>query len=215
MQVKFVHFAGIDVSKMWIDVCLLVNGEKSVFNQERFEQTRKGFTELKKWLSQLTGKQTNELLVCVENTGLYDDALIYFLTEKGFSVCLENAAKIKASIRDRRAKNDRLDARNIAIYALRHADELEIWQKPRPVVEKLKQLLATRTSLVNHLTGIKQAQKEVDGFKWSGIKKTKTYAAGIKGLQKDIDQIEADIWELIKNDKALYKMVLLLTSILQ
>lgn len=213
MQVKFVHFAGIDVSKMWIDVCLLVNGGKSVFYQQRFEQSRKGFNELKKWLIQLIGKRINDLLVCVENTGLYDDALIYFLTEKGFSVCLENAAKIKASIRDRRAKNDQLDARNIAVYALRHADELEVWQKPRAVVEKLKQLLATRTSLVSHLTAIKQVQKEVDGFKWSGIKKTKTYGAGMKGLQKDIEQIEADIWELVKNDETLYKMVLLLLSI--
>ena len=213
MQVKFNHFAGIDVSKMWIDVCLLVNADKSIFYQQRFEQNRKGFSELKKWLSELTGKQTNELLVCVENTGLYDDALLYFLSDKGFNVCLENAAKIKASIRDKRAKNDQLDARNIAIYALRHADELELWQKPRPAVEKLKQLIARRTSLVNHLTGIKQAQKEVDGFKWSGIKKTKTYQAGIKGLQKDIEQIEADIWELIKSDDKLYKMLLLLTSI--
>jgi transposase len=213
MQVKFIHFAGIDVSKMWFDVCLLVNGDKSAFYQQRFEQSRKGFAELKKWLTQLTGRETRQLFICVENTGLYDDALIYFLTEKGFSVCLENAAKIKASIRDRRAKNDQLDARNIAIYALRHADELEIWQKPRPIVEKLKQLITTRTSLVNHLTAIKQAQKEVDGFKWSGVKKTKTYEAGIKGLQKDIEQIEADIWELIKSDETLYKMVLLLTSI--
>ena len=124
MQVKFIHFAGIDVSKKWIDVCVLINGEKSVVHSERFGQSRQGFAELRKWLTKVSLKQTDQLLICVENTGLYDDALLYFLTEKGFTVCLENAAKIKASIRDRRAKNDQLDARHIAFYALRHADEL-------------------------------------------------------------------------------------------
>lgn len=213
MQVKFIHFAGIDVSKMWIDVCLLVNGDKSVFHQQRFDQSRKGLSEVKNWLIKLTESQVEKLLICIENTGLYDDALIYFLSEKGFRICLENAAKIKASIRDRRAKNDQLDARNITMYALRHADELEEWQKPREVIDQLKQLLASRATLVSHLTSIKQAQKEIQTFKWAKLKKTKDYQAGIKGLQKDIEQIEADIWELIKSDEKLYKMFMLLVSI--
>lgn len=213
MQVKFIHFAGIDVSKKWIDVCVLINQEKSAFHQERFEQSRQGFAELKKWLIKLTSSQVQHLLICIENTGLYDDALLYFLSDKGFTVCLENAARIKASIRDRRAKNDQLDARNIALYTLRHADELEIWKKPRPVVDHLKQLLAARATLVGHLTAIKQAQKETETFSFSKLKKTKNYDAGIKGLQKDIEQIERDIWELIKSDEALYKMFMLLLSI--
>jgi transposase len=214
MQVKFIHFAGIDVSKKWIDVCALINGDKSVVHQQRFEQNKQGFAELRKWLLKLTVNQIHQLFICIENTGLYDDALLYFLTDKNFTVCLENAAKIKASVRDRRAKNDQLDARNIALYALRHNDELEVWQKPRPVTDQLKQLLATRTSLLGHLTSLKQAQKEIETFNWcKQKKKTKNYQAGIKGLQKDIKQIEADIWELIKSDEALYKMFLLLISI--
>jgi transposase len=211
--VKFIHFAGIDVSKMWIDVCLLMNNDKSMFYQERFEQSKPGFNELRKWLIKTSGNKAEQLLICVENTGLYDDALLNFLSDKNFVVCLENAAKIKASIRDRRAKNDQLDARNIALYALRHADELELWQKPRAVVEKLKQLLAARATLVSHVTSLKQAQKEIEVFNWSKLKKTKNYEAGIKGLQKDIEQIENDIWELIKGDETLHKMFVLLISI--
>ena len=213
MQVKFIHFAGIDVSKKWIDVCVLINAEKSALHQMRFDQSKQGFAELKKWLIKLTVNQVEQLLICIENTGLYDDALLYFLTDKGFTVCLENAAKIKASIRDRRAKNDQLDARHIAIYALRHADELEIWQKPREVVEQLRQLLSARATLVSHLTSIKQAQNEIKVFNWSKVKIAKDYQTGIKGLQKDIEQIEADIWELIEGDETLHKMFMLLISI--
>ena len=171
MQPKFIHFSGIDVSKNWIDTCILINGDRSMFHHERFEQSKSGFNELRKWLIKLMGKQTDQLLICVENTGLYDDALLYFLSDKGFTVCLENAAKIKASIRDRRSKNDQLDARNITLYALHHTDELELWQKPRAVVEKLKQLLAARSTLLAHLTSFKQAQKETQVFDWYKIKK--------------------------------------------
>lgn len=213
MKAKFIHFAGIDVSKHWIDVCVLINADKSQLYQQRFDQSKEGFNSLRKWFKGLVGSQVEQLFICVENTGLYDDALLYFLSEKGFAVCLENAARIKASIRDRRAKNDQLDARNICLYALRHADDLELWQRPREVVEKLKQLLAARATMVGHLTGIKQAQKEIDTFQWSKLKKTSNYDAGIKGLQKDIEQIEADIWETIKSDQDLHKMFALLISI--
>jgi transposase len=68
---------------------------------------------------------------------------LYFLTEQGYAVCLENAALIKKSIRDTRSKNDQLDARHIAMYALRHNDELDIWEKPREVVDKIKHCYPT------------------------------------------------------------------------
>jgi transposase len=213
METKFVHFAGIDVSKAKIDVCVMLNGEKSVLYQGNFEQSKKGFNELRKWLQKLTGKQKHAILICIENTGLYDDALLYFLAEQGYAVCLENATLIKKSIRDTRAKNDQLDARHIAIYALRHYDELEIWEKPREVVDKIKQLLSHRSNLVESLKRIKQAIKELENFKWAKVQKTKSYDAGVKGLEKDIKQIEDDIWKLIKNDKALLMMFTLLVSI--
>jgi transposase len=204
---------GIDVSKNWIDVCLILNNEKTDVYQERFEQSKKGFGLLKKWIIKLLGQSTDKLMICIENTGLYDDAVLYFLSDNGFSVCLENAAKIKASIRDKRSKNDQLDARNIALYALRHEDELELWQRPRAIVEKLKQLLSLRSNLVEHLKGLKQAQKEMEGFNWAKVKQVKMYQAGIKGVEKDIEHIEEDIWELIKGDETLQMMFALLVSI--
>ena len=67
----------------------------------------------------------------MENTGLYDDALLYFLADNKLAVNLENAANIKRSVRDNRGKTDQLDARNIALYALKHHDELSLWERPR------------------------------------------------------------------------------------
>lgn len=213
MKVKFIHFAGIDVSKQKIDVCVIINNQKSEISSNCFDQSKRGFSRLKKWLVQLTEKQTDRLLICVENTGLYDDALLYYLSDQGLSVSLENAANIKRSVRDNRGKTDKLDARNITLYAMIHQDELRLWERPRKQIAELQQLLSERSRLVNALKMLKQAHQEQRTFSWSSRVQSKPYQAGINGLQKDITQIEKDIWELIKRDKDLLNMFILITSI--
>lgn len=213
MQVKFVHFGGIDVSKEKIDVCVLFNGDRSEVFAESFAQSRKGFACLKKWLQLVTQNQTRELLLCVENTGLYDDALLYYLTDQGFSASVENAACIKRSIRDIRSKNDQLDARNIAIYALQHAGELRIWEKPRAEIVLLQQKLTERNRLIKALKMLRQHPKESSFFSWSNQPRIKPCQAGIKGLVKDIAQIEKDIAELIHRDEGLRRIFRLILSI--
>jgi transposase len=213
MEAKFMHFAGIDVSKFKIDVCLIFNAVSAQLYHETFEQSRKGFARLHRWLDQLLAGQKQQTLICIENAGLYDDALLYFLEGHGYWLCLENAYPIRKSIRDRRAKNDRLDARHIAMYALRYHDELERWERPREVIGRLKQLLSSRRNLVEALKRIKQVQKELDHFKWAKIHTSEGCNAGIKGLEKDIKKLDQTIWELIKQDQALLTMFSLLISI--
>ena len=213
METKFVHFAGVDVSKQKVDVCVIVNNQKSEITHSSFEQSKKGFGALKKWLAQVTGKQTEKLLICVENTGLYDDALLYFLADNKLAVNLENAANIKRSVRDNRGKTDQLDARNIALYALKHHDELSLWERPRKQVAQLQQMLSERSRLVSALKMLKQAHGEQKTFSWSGAVQIKPYEAGIKGLKKDIEQVEKDIWQLVKSDEEFLKMFMLIVSI--
>jgi transposase len=213
MEVKFAHFAGVDVSKSKIDVCVIATNDRSEISHSCFEQSKKGFNALKKWLEQVTNQQIEKLLICIENTGLYDDALLYYLWNHKVATSLENAANIKRSVRDNRSKTDKLDARNIALYALKHWDELTLWEKPRDQVVQLQQMLSERSRLVNALKMLRQAQQERKGFKWSNLVEIKPYQLGIKGLQKDIKQVEKDIWEVVKSDKKLLQMFMLITSI--
>ena len=78
---------------------------------------------------------------------------------------------------------------------------------------QLQGMLSERSRLVTALKMLRQAHKEKQVFSWSKAVQSKPYEAGIKGLQKDIEQIEKDIWELVKSDKALLEMFLLITSI--
>src|SRR5688572_7714928 len=104
MKGKFQHFLGIDVSKLKVDVCAIIDAEHCVLHEQAFDQSRTGFKLMDQWIKKISsaGNNPQEVLICVENTGLYDDALIKFLFEKGYSVCLENAMMIKSSIRDKR-----------------------------------------------------------------------------------------------------------------
>ena len=122
-------------------------------------------------------------------------------------------ANIKRSVRDIRGKTDKLDARNIALYALKQWAELPLWEKPRDQVLTLQQLFSERSRLVNALKMLRQIHREKKEFSWSKVVQTKPYEAGIKGLEKDIKQIEKDIWDLIKKDKQLLQMFMLMISI--
>lgn len=214
MGVKFVHFAGIDVSKRKIDICLLRASDATGPHYGCFEQSNKGFTALKKWLSGLLGKDLGELLICIENTGHYNDAVLDYLHGLQISVSLENAANIRRSIRDIRSKSDHQDAFHIARYAKNHRDELVLWQKPRRAIAALKELLAQRRRLLTVLKSLKQPLAEKAFYSWNQDRtRINAYTAGIRGIEQDIREIDHDIAQLVKEDRELNRQVKLITSV--
>lgn len=85
--------------------------------------------------------------------------------------------------------------------------------KAKKAIILLQQLLSERSRLVNALKMLQQTHKEKAVFKWSGTIQSKPYLSGINGIKKDIEQIEKDLWNLIKSDASLLQMFLLITSI--
>src|SRR6476620_1304477 len=109
-----VYFLGIDVSKKKFDAALTENGKN--FHEVQVENSAKGiqsfFKELKKDLSSL-----EKVIVCLEHTGIYCQPLLDFLIANNIRVCVEPALQIKQSQGMTRGKNDKVDARRIALYA--------------------------------------------------------------------------------------------------
>lgn len=79
MQNTFSYFAGIDVSKLKLDVCLLQQDQRS-FLHSSFANSEKGFSELSKWI-QLQGADKDQVLLCMEHTGIYTMPLCLFLSK--------------------------------------------------------------------------------------------------------------------------------------
>ena len=83
-----------------------------------------------------------------EHTGIYSYPLSLFLQENDLSFVLVPGLEIKRSMGIQRGKNDKVDAKRIALYAYRRLNELKPSELPSETIVSLKRLLALRDHLV-------------------------------------------------------------------
>jgi transposase len=204
---------GIDVSKEKLDICLIreseVIEETTVGNQSLLI---KAF--LKKILKE-NGLEVSDLLICAEHTGQYTYPLCCVCNDLGLGLWLENPSQIKYRSGIQRGKNDKLDARKIALYALRYQDCAKLFTMPDKNLISLKQLISERDMYIvdkGKYTGQLTDQKrfmDKDDYK----KKHKRLKGLIDDLNQAILQIEKDIQKMINSDEVLSNQHKLLCSI--
>lgn len=194
---------GVDISKEWFDI----DGLEPV-GKERFDNTKAGFNALQRILKR---KRLNKVRVCMEATGQYYAALAKFLHEKGHEVVVVNPACIKKFGQSelRRAKTDPLDARLIRQYCEEKYDRVKLWLPPAPEFQTLKELSRRREQLVNSRTREKNRSKA--GYQSPGI--VQSIERTVAFLEKEIDCIEQQILELLKNFPELRRLVKLVDSV--
>ena len=117
-----------------------------------------GFAALAAWLTD-HGAGSDDVLVCLESTGVYGEALCYWLYERSFRVVVEDAAKVRRAMPVSGAKTDALDAQRIADYAARFLDELRRWAPAEAVVEQVRTLLTMREQLTRERTAKQNARR--------------------------------------------------------
>lgn len=139
---------GIDVSKSWLDAHLVIE-DKEFKEGLRIDNSVRGFKKLLKWVADHTQLDTTAWLVCMEHTGTYSYKLNLFLQERGISQSMVNPLAIKRSMGIIRGKNDKADARLIALYAKRFTETLELYELPSEALQKLKAQLVQRERMVN------------------------------------------------------------------
>ena len=163
---KYVLFVGVDISKIWIDVAITLDGQKQQMLHHRFSNTLKGFEKMMKWL----GRSAHQLeligpwLFCMEHTGVYTIPLCHFLQSQELDYVLEAALRIKRSLGLRRGKDDKADSKAIARYLYLHHKDLKTSPLPTKSLLALKQLLAYRDRLIKKLHAINVDAKETKAF---------------------------------------------------
>ena len=202
---------GIDVSKEKLDFCLR-NGEKVLKETIAANTIRAIKDSLKELLKE---HSLSDLLLCAEYTGQYTYPLCCVCEELGIDLWLENPAQIKYRSGVQRGKNDKLDARKIADYALRYQDKMQLYILPEKAIATLKQLLSERGMYISdkgkyqgQLTDQKRFMSKEDY-----AKKSKRLRRQIKELEVSIAEIEQEIEELIKSDDGLSRQHELLLSV--
>jgi transposase len=207
------YFLGIDVSKKTLDAALTIDG-KSFFEGQLENNPRAihaWFTELRKKAS----FSTDKIIVCMEHTGVYCHHLLAFFHKKKLKVCLESAMQIKRSQGIVRGKTDKIDARRIALYALKNRDHLRFWNPQRECIQKLKALLITRERLVKTRMQLEVPIAESDGFlELSLAKAMKIHCQKtLSALKVDIKKIEKEILKVVREDESIGRQYELVTSV--
>jgi transposase len=126
---------GLDVSKLTIDVCLLLEGGGK--QTMRISNDLSGFEMLLCWLKDL---DLACIHACLEPTGKYSRPVTYFLADAGIKVSLVNSFAVQSHGRSKkiRSKTDRIDAFLLADYCLK--EDPERWIAPSSAQTELRDL---------------------------------------------------------------------------
>jgi transposase len=211
---KKTDFVGIDISKDHIDCALLNIKNPKSFKDKKLSNNLSGFEEMEKWLIK-NKVDLKQCLFCMEHTGTYGLLLFAWLSQRHFDYCVEPGLRIKRSLGMTRGKDDKVDARRIADYALTYNNKLKLFAFPSDQLVKIKQLLTYRDQLIRIRTSFKNSIKshkkyeEVIGLNTV----TKDITEQIKDLDKRVHQVERTISQLIDSDQELKKNFKLTTSV--
>jgi len=194
---------GIDISKAYFDVGYM---EDAVAQHEQFENNKKGFRALKKWLRKRNVRTAHFVM---EATGRYGLELAEFLHQQGYAVSIVNPKQIKAYRESylRRNKTDAADALLISEFCRNRT--MPLWQPPAAEVvaiqdmeRRIGSLQKIRTMEINRLKSGKLAKAVEKSLKRS-----------IRHLEEEIEQMEKAIRELTTKHTALKAAFQLLTSV--
>ena len=207
------YFLGVDVSKATLDVAIVSEGqvvlEAKIANQ--IKAIRKFFRDARKSLSM----SSEQMTVCLEHTGIYGFVLLDVLQQMKVKICVEPALQIKQSQGMTRGKNDQIDARRIAQYAFKNRMELRLWKPQRPVLQKLQALLSLRDRLVKVKVQLEVPIQEITSYIEADIAKSLASSSktAIRGIEKDLERVEKEIDQLVRNDDNLRAQFTRATSV--
>jgi transposase len=196
----------VSLGRLWEDLSI------ELYASKVFSNTQKGHNALIDWVKK--SRETNGAIQFVmEATGVYHEALAYLLVDRSFDVVIVLPNKISNYFRTLQVKtiNDYTSAEAIARFALER--KLDKWNKPDPVLKKLRQLCRERDQIVTTRTITKnqlhaeQAEAEPNTGTVRRLKKH------ILFLSKQEAQVKAEIEELVKSKEELSHAIQLITTI--
>jgi transposase len=207
------YVIGIDISKSKID-CVVMSSKFELIKEIEIGNTDLKIKQfIKKILLELKLSES-DILVCCENTGIYNRPLERVCQELGVDIWVEHALKIKRASTDMRGKNDRQDARRIAEYAVRYNDKQILFKEPLEVIKELNINIKIRETLIEQKVAIQNQLRESKSHdKKEYDQLNQGYKQILKALVKSIENVEMKIYELSRKHVEISENIDLMTSI--
>lgn len=205
------EFTGIDIGKEKFDIGWLRDVNTGKKKTKVFKNTTVGHQQAVDWLLKNLKVPANEIVVTLEPTGVYHEALMYFLHECGFQVLLVNPGKAKkfAESLNQIHKTDKLDSISLARYGHAQHHKLALWQPEPPELRELKVMIRRLDALEKDLQREYNRQEAAvvslssDRVTQSIQDMIATLKAEIQRLQQDIDDHIGRFPELKRNRELL------------
>ena len=203
---------GVDISADTFTWTTYNMSEKTYSHASTFDNKPSGFEKLHYWCAE---KKLNpdEVVFCLENTGVYGEALSHWMAARGYPVAIEAPHKVKRAFKTIDEKTDELDSRQIAEYALRYFDDLHFWSPPKEILEHLRVLLSTREQYVTQITAHRNTLHQY-AFK---VVKTPVVEASLHQVidvcRQQVKKIDEEIAKHISKDSHIGPLHALITSV--
>lgn len=212
---EFKTFIGIDISKKTFDVALMQNNNCSSLTHQFFEQTTKGYTSFIEWLKEHDVLLDDNVLICMEHTGIYIHGLIEFLVHHEANIWVEMALRIKKTLGLQRGTNDKLASISIATYAYRYQEQARLWKPMNTSIEQLRHLIAQRDRILISLKQLTVPLNELASCGDASNAKVlqKLQQKGINGLKSSLQNIEAAIDTHIEKDEEIHHAINKMSSV--
>jgi transposase len=208
-----VYFVGIDVSKSTLDIAVVKSG--TLIKEGQISNEKGSLKEFLKDLKQWFNLSFEEVVVCMEHTGIYNYRALEVLHDSEIKVCLEPALQIKQSQGMTRGKDDKVDARRIAQYAYKSREELVFWKPQRKIFQKLQALLTVRERLIKAKKQLQVPMQESAEFVEASIVKSIKAASQpvIKAITKQLKELDSKIQATVQLDQEIKKQYGYATSV--
>jgi transposase len=197
---------GIDCSKDELVVSIVNMDEyfeKQVVGGAVFANTVAGFEKLLKWV--MKQRKANDPSSCfvIEATGIYHEQLCCYLYDKGYgvSVVLPNKASHFMRTLSVKTINDKISAEALGVMGLEK--KLDLWQRPREVFIKLRQLSRERNDLLEESTSIKNQLHVATYGAFTVAGAIKRMEHRLAFIREQIAEIEQEIKALVNADQQL------------
>lgn len=188
---------------------------QELYARKTFPNTKKGFVALVLWAKKIATDQVTVRFL-MEATGVYHEALAYFLDSEGCEVSIILPNKISNYMRtlDVKTITDKTASDAIGRFGLERS--LKRWQRPNPVFKKLRQLTREREqviqirSMTKNQLHAEQTEAEPNASSLARIKKQ------IMFFNKQIKEITVEIKALSMQDekaKASIKVICSVTGV--
>ncbi|WP_183568844.1 IS110 family transposase [Mucilaginibacter sp. SP1R1] len=206
---------GIDVAQKELVVSLgkMDQGASTyIYAYKAFVNNEKGFTAMILWVKKQTDADS-PLRYVMEATGVYHEAVAYFLSDKAYSVSIVMPNKITNFFRTLETKTvtDKSMSEAIALFGLEK--KVEDWIQPKKVFRELRQITRERDQLIAERTILKNQLHAEQVEAYPSEQTIGRIKIRIKMVDGQLKETLAEITAAIKNDTEIGKSVNLLTSI--